>query len=405
MGSWVAELDRKRLTDARIRSLSAKAKRYEVWDGRGFGVRVALSGRKTFVFLYRFDGRPRRLSFGTYPQTSLADATEKLAKAQKLLDQGIDPGAVALSERRAERDSPTFKDLSEEWIERWAKKNRQTWTEDQRKLDRDILPVWGHRKAKDIKRRDVIELLDKIVDRGAPVIANRTLQLVRQIFNFGVDRDVVEFNPAASIKQPAKEKPRSRVLSEGEIRVFWDKLPGTKMQELSRIALRLCLVTAQRRSEVVQARWSEIDGSWWTIPGSRTKNDQPHRIPLSGLALSLLEELSAISGGTDWLFPSPRGGCRMGAGLSKALGSNRKVFGLERFTVHDLRRTAASHMTALGHSRLVVGKVLNHTDDSITAVYDRHSYEKEKRLALEAWARKITSIIEKKQDSNVVQLA
>ncbi len=95
----------------------------------------------------------------------------------------------------------------------------------------------------------------------------------------------------------------------------------------------------------------------------------------------------------------------MGAGLSKALGSNRKVFGLERFTVHDLRRTAASHMTALGHSRLVVGKVLNHTDDSITAVYDRHSYEKEKRLALEAWARKITSIIEEKQDSNVVHLA
>jgi integrase len=382
----------KKLTDARIRALRPRKARYEVWDGRGFGVRVAPSGRKSFVFVYRFNGRPRRLTLGIYPAISLAKANGAVTNAQSLLDKGIDPGEVTIAEKRAERDAETFKDLVDIWIERWAKQNRKRWQEAKMTLEYDAIPAFGNWKVRDIRRKDINRLLDNIMDRGSPTAANRNLGLLRQLFKFAIQRDMIESSPCEAIDYPAKERPRDRFLTENEIKTFWTQLPEVGLSLTLQLVLKFCLVTAQRRGEVVNAAKSEFDDGWWTIPGERTKSGRKHRVPLSPLAKSLLKEINAKSDDSPWLFPSYSDRPIAADYVTAKLWEKVENFDLPKFTVHDLRRTAASQMTALGYSRFDVGKVLNHAETSVTAVYDRYGYDKEKRAALNAWSRKLEEI-------------
>ena len=394
----------KKLTDARIRALKPRKSRFEVWDGRGFGVRVAPSGRKSFVFVYHFNGRPRRLTFGHYPAMNLADANHALAKAKKLLDKNMDPGEVSIAKKRAERDAETFKELVDLWIDRWAKRERKRWDEAKMTLEYDAIPAFGNRKVKDIKRKDIIRLLDKIMDREAPTAANRNLQLLRQLFRFAIQRDMIETSPCEAVDYPAKEKPRDRVLSDEELTIFLAKLPNMGLSRTIQLVLLFCLVTGQRRGEVVNAEKPEFEQGWWTIPGERTKNGRDHRVPLPPLAKTLLDEITARSGDSTYLFPGRKGGPIAANYVTARLWDRVDGFGIRRFTTHDLRRTAASHMTALGHSQFNVGKVLNHTETSITSVYDHYAYDKEKRAALNAWSRKLTKLSNGEKQSNVVSI-
>lgn len=394
----------KKLTDARIRSLRPREARYEVWDGRGFGVRVATSGRKSFVFVYHFNGRPRRMTLGKYPNMTVADANKALAEAKTQLAKNVDPGEVALSERRAERDAETFKELVNLWIERWAKRNRKRWQEAKQTLEYDAIPALGDRKVQDIKRKDIVHLLDKIMDRDAPTAANRNLQLLKQLFRFAIQRDMIEASPCAAVDYPAKEKPRDRVLSDEELRVFLEKLPKVRLSRTIQLVLLFCLTTGQRRGEVVNAEKTEFDDRWWTIPRERTKNERDHRVPLSSLAKTLLQEIEHRSGDSPFLFPGRKEGPIAANYVTARLWDQIDGFGIPRFTTHDLRRTAASHMTALGHSQFNVGKVLNHSETSITSVYDHYAYDKEKRAALNAWSRKLNKLMNGSNRSNVVSI-
>ena len=394
--------NRKRLTDARIRSLRAKNHRYEVWDTEpGFGLRVAPTGRKSFVFLYRFGGRPRRYTLGVYPKMSLSAAREEVAKARRQIEAHVDPGAVKIGLRQASRDAESFAELAHEWIERYAKLNRKTWKEALRQLEMDALPAWGRRKANRIKRRDVIQLIDQIMDRGSPVMANRTLGLLKQVFKFGVQRDIIDASPAVAVDKPAKEQRRDRVLSEEEIRKFWVALDDAAMSSDMRIALRLCLVTGQRRAEVSGLQHAEIDGDWWTLPKERSKNGKAHRIYLSPLA----RELVAQASGHDYLFPSPRNnGPIEPRALTNAVTKNRQHIGLDRFSTHDLRRTVATRMAESGVSRFDIAKVLNHSDNEITAVYDHYAYDSEKKKALLRWSRRLENILESKPPDKIARI-
>lgn len=388
-----------KFTDRSIKSLKAERKRYEAWEdnGKGFGIRVAPSGRKSWVYLYRFGGTARRITFGTYPAISLSGAHVKRAKAREDLEKGIDPGLELIAVKQSERDADIFAELAEEYLEKYAKPRKRSANEDERILRKDVIPVWGRRKAKDIRRRDVIALLDEIVERGSPIIANRTLAVIRKLYNWAMSRDIVDATPCAAIQAPSKENRRDRVLSDSEIKTFWTKLEEAKMSEGSKLALRLQLVTAQRKGEILSAAWSDLDldDTVWTIPAEKSKNGLPHRVPLTDMAVELLSAIKEESGESRWLFPSAIYSNRhvTETSVNHALRLNLDVFGLEPFTPHDLRRTTASHMASGGVSRLVISKVLNHAESGITAVYDRHSYDKEKRMALEAWGRKLESIL------------
>jgi integrase len=349
------------------------------------------------------------MTLGTYPQMSLADAGVQLADAKRKLDKGQDPGKVIVEARKAERQAETVAELIDEYMEKYARPRKRSADEDERCLNKDVLPFWRDRKVKSITRRDAIILIDRVVDRGAPVMANRTLAVIRRMFSFAVDRDMIEFNPILGVKPPTKETPRDRILSEAEIKALWNGLDQTRMGEPLRLAMKLLLTTVQRRSEVVEASWSEFDLSKriWTIGAERAKNGIAHTVPLSDQALELLDRIKAIGDGSRWLFPSPRleGRPFTRVAINQALTAVQDDLGVSNFRPHDLRRTGASQMTALGIPRLVVGKVLNHAEREVTAVYDRHSYDPEKRRALDAWGARLQEIVTGESSAeNVVPL-
>lgn len=401
-----------KLTDVRVQSLKPKKDRYEVWDpaAPGFGVRVTPRGVKSFVYVYRFDGTPRRMTLGRYPKLTLAQARIKYATAKAALDEkGVDPGKLVVDGRAASRSAPTVSQLVDEYIKKWAQPRKRSWKEDRRLLNHDVIPAMGRKKAEIVTRRDIRLLLDSIIERGAPVTANRVLAVVRKMFRFAISRDIVQSNPCEAIEAPAKESSRERVLSESEIRTLWRELEGDAlhMSESVRMVFRFMLATGQRKGEVVGAEWDEFDlaSGWWTIPAEKAKNGLPHRVPLSPLALRLLKGIQKTNGDTEYLFPSSQGSKPIrDDAISKAVRRNESALNIAHFTPHDLRRTVASQMASAGISRLVISKILNHVDSGVTAVYDRHSYDADKRKALNAWARQLETITSGQKASKVVRI-
>ena len=407
------ENNMEQFTDKMIKALKAKDHIYDVREQNGFTIRVFPSGVKSWAFLYTYNGRKRRMTLGNYKTMSLAEARIKHGDAYKMLkSEDKDPAQVQQLEKAENRDSSTVNGLIDEYIEKWAKPRKRSWKEDKRVLDRDVKPIWGKRKAKDITKRDVVILLEDIVKRGAPIAANRAFACIRRMFNFAVERDIITGTPCTTIKAPSKENQRDRCLTTDEIKSFWRAMEIAPMSAATKIALKLQLVTAQRKGEILGAEWNEIDleTRWWIIPDSKAKNGIHHRVALSELAIELLKELKKLNNKSRWLFPSDAGKSHMrGESIGKAVRrSDVEVFRkakINHFTPHDLRRTAATHMTEMGISRLVVSKVLNHIDSSITAIYDRHSYDAEKRNALESWGKRLSQLIDSsKNTDNIINL-
>lgn len=389
-----------KFNDRSIKALKPGSKRKIYWEscshGIGnLGIRVSPVGRKAWIFMYRFDNRARMLTLGVYPKMSVAQAHAACGAAINKRLHGEDPACISVEQNQKARAALTLTDLTNEYIEKWAKVRKKSWRADLRTFNFDVIPKWGRRKANTITRRDVIALLDGIVARGSPIQANRTLAIVRKMFNFAVSRDLLPASPCAAIMKPSPEKTRDRVLTPVEFEEFFLKLPKARMGCLVTLALHLQIFTAQRCGEVVSAEWSEfdLDARWWTIPSSKAKNKLSHRVPLSSQAIELIKQICEISGSSDWLFPSPKGDtCMTVRAVARAIRRNEAHFAIPHFTPHDLRRTAASHMTSMGISRLVVSKILNHAESGVTAVYDRHSYDREKKEALDLWGQRVEQI-------------
>ncbi len=375
----------------------------DYWDthASGFGLRVSAAGQKSWVTIYRHNGRLRRMTLGAYPTLSLADARRLARAALRDAAHGADPAGEKQAQRRAE----SFGQLAELYLEKHAKVLKRSWREDERTMNRELLPRWKNWKAIEIKRKHVIAMLDEIAGRGSGIMANRTRALASKIFNFGIQRGVVEYNPIHNVPISGEERRRDRVLTEEEIRQVWGALDHERLQIAA--TLKLALLTAQRRGEVLGMRWDELDldAGWWTIPAERAKNKMSHRVPLVPQALDLLRRLRGQSEGSAYVFPGSKE--EPIANLQKPMRRLRQRTGIE-FRFHDLRRTAASHMTGIGISRLVVGKILNHAERDVTAVYDRHSYDSDKEDALLRWDLRLRDILrndQRQRSGKVVELA
>ena len=379
-----------------------KAGQVDYWDASipGFVLRITYAGRKTWCVVYRHESRKRRLTLGTYPSLSLADARERAKDALQQSAHGNDPAA----DKQAKRKAETLGELAAEYIEKHAKKNKRSWRTDELAFKRDILPRWQHRKAASITRKEVVRLLDDIVERGAPIQANRVLEILRKAYNWAISRDIVIYNPCIGIERPVKERARDRVLTDDEIKAVWAALADE--DPVVAAAYKLRLLTAQRGQEVETMRIEDIDreSGWWTIPAERSKNERSHRVPLSAQTVKVLDELLAGDDRREgWVFYTA---LRDGP-MTMLWRTKRNI--AERagvsFVPHDLRRSAASKMTGMGIPRLTVSKLLNHAEAGITKVYDRHSYDPEKRQALEAWGARLMEIVTGKiADENVVSL-
>ena len=360
-------------------------------DIPGFGLRLTKAGARAFVVNYRVNGHERRLTIGPWPAWSATAAREHAKQLRRKIDRGEDPLGV----KQLRRSDPTFGDLVEQYLTVEAQRQKG-FAEYERMLRRDALPEWKNFRAADIRRRDVIALIEEKA-KTAPIAANRLFELLRRAFNFGIRRDILETNPCALVKKPGEERSRDRVLSGDEIRTLWTALDGPRFSEHTAAALRLILATAQRPGEVIAVEWDEIDlgEGWWILPAEKTKNGLAHRVPLNKNARSILRSLSRVS---TFVFPSPHDSQSMHrAALALALRRAREheegALEVNGFAPHDLRRTAASHMASAGVERFVIGRVLNHIESGVTRVYDRHSYDQEKKKALDRWDRRLREII------------
>lgn len=428
-----------KFTDLYLRSLNPHAKEYSVREAGGFGIRVMPSGRKVFFYLYRIDGRRRFLNLGDYPSTDLKEARKQFVAAAsqvKLLKNGLPGGADPVqvkedksAEREAHRKTSTVADLVDEYIKKHAMKHKKSWAEDKRCLEKEVVPLWGKRKAKDVTKRDVVLLLEGIIERGSPVMANNAFEKIRRMFNFAVERSILDFSPCYGVKKLTKTESKDRVLSADEIKKVWSSLDVARMSDDIRRALKLVLVTAQRPGEVIGMHSSEIDGKWWTIPAERAKNGKTHRVYLTEMALELIGDLKVIDEETGkevergYIFPCPHGKKIQpidGNAVAGAVRRNQEwplfdkkgkqlftsdgkpatenLLMIDKFTPHDLRRTAATGMGGLRFPDEVIDAVLNHVKKGVVAIYNRHGYDQEKQQALEAWERKLLSIITSKEN-------
>jgi len=370
----------------------------------GFGIRVtdrsADDNKGSFVLVTRFPGStnpvPRRI--GDYPAMSLAKAREIAREWREDLRQGVDPKAKEAERRREEerRRGDTFAAVFLAFADDHLSTLR-TGAEVRRAVERHVVERWGHRPISEIRRADVNELV-RTLRKDAPIGANRILAYLKTFFTWAVDQELIEASPAASVKRPAKEVKRDRVLTNSEILAVWQACGG--LGAFGR-AFRFMLATAQRRSEVGEMSWSELDRTQrlWTLSRERTKADRAHEVPLSDLAMVIIEECPPLG---DFVFSTGR--ARPISGWSKAKAALDAKSGVTNWHLHDLRRTAATNMARLGVDRVVIGKVLNHAENEVTAVYDRHRYGHEQRRALDLWGERLAAFIDG-TDGNVMQLA
>jgi integrase len=416
------------LTDRAIRALSPQETPIDVRDGGqpGLVLTVLPSGRKQFSVRYRFQGRQRRLLLGEYPAVTLAVARKRARKAQSAIDDGHDVAGERQAAKAARTD--TVATLADDYLRKHALKFKRSGAEDKRILDVEVLPRWRDRSVRELTRRDVRALIERIAER-APIMANRVLAVVRKMLNFAVDHDWIDANPAARVAKPAPERSRDRVLTEDEIRQLWRVLshlpttaerpaPGRKRAKGEKddplcpisaplaALLKVRLLTAQRGGEVARMRWADVDlgGGWWTIPAAHTKNGQPHRVPLTSDTVELIrsEKPKNYDDETEYVFAGT-GGASVLHRAKKAPAAIARVLKID-FRGHDLRRTAATFMAASGISREHIGHVLNHVEGGAraTRVYDRYAYDREKQIALETWARTLKAILDLSQKTGTI---
>lgn len=375
-------MPRKYLTDPLLRKRKV-AKRVEYWDTEipGFGVLMLPSGAKTFFLRYRWRGGQPRLKIGRYPAVTLERARQLATEALGKVARGVDPA----SDQIPRRDALTIRTLTKQYLDLHAIPTKRTWKQDERRIDRELVPAWGDAMASEITRQDVIALTDRIA-RRAPVEANRVRALVSRIYTWAVARGMLEHNPVAGTMAPTRERPRERALTVAEIKKAWKVLSAEK-SAASRI-YRVFLLTGAREQAIYGLHSREVEGAWATIPGERMKGDRPWRLYLGPLAREIVGETEV------WYFPSPRTKGRPIASLSTAMRRFKDETGIEDFGHRTLRKTVATGMAALGITPHVIDEILAHAPQSVARRhYNLHSYDSEKRDAWLAWERRVREIV------------
>jgi integrase len=403
------------------------SKRLEIPDGglTGLYLIVQPSGVKSWAIRY---GKMPKITIGSYPATTLAMAREEAQPLLRAIAEGRNPAAEKKAAKAVEASGVNLvENVLDNFVKRHVKKkNRDSTAGDvEGYIRREIKPLWKGKQIQSIKRRDIVELLDALVDRGVPTRANRVHALLRKFFNWTLERGILEANPFGSIKAPSPENSRDRVLSDSEIRLMW--LAADEIGWPFGPMVKMLLLTAARREEVAAAPWAEfsVDGKepTWLIPRERAKNRKEQSVPLSPAAVAILAALPRIVGKAGLVFTttgetSISGFSRGKARLDRAMlaiarkeaeerGDDPDAVSIPTWVVHDLRRTAASTMARLGVPPHVVEAILGHKSDvikGVAAIYNRHDYDAEKRAALIRWAAHVEALIAEKPGAAIIPL-
>ena len=316
----------------------------------GLTLRISYGGKRTWVFMFRHGGNFHRMTLGTYPVMSLAAARAAWRDARAEVEGGRDP--------RSKRETPAqdVGSVLEDWLSRDQAKNRSVAAV-RRSVMKDALPFWQHRSVNEITKRDVLDVIDAVVDRGSKVQARRLQAHLHRFFKWCAGRGIIDANPIADLPKPGAEKPRDRVLNDVELRKVWTAAKDLLGWPFG-TAVQLLMLTGARLDEIGELKWSEIGATEIRLTGARTKNGQPHTIPLSSTARSVIDQMPGITGCP---FVLSTNGKTPVSGWSKIRDRLRASAAVDHWTLHDIRRSVATGLQRQGVALQVTEAVLNHT--------------------------------------------
>jgi integrase len=385
----------KQRTDLYFRKAAARAERYELSDRDGLVMEVHPSGRKTWRYRYRLNGKREKVTLGPYPTISLEDARDLRREAEKMVVAGKSP--ATLKQERLQSETPnaikfdTVEKLAMHWIETDLKVNNSKPRQDITYVERDILPVIGKRPPQSITPTDVWMCVEAVRLRGHGQAARRVLSVLKRIFECGREVGVIQNNPA-TVMRPVRVAPtssRSRKLSELEIRQLDQAIESSRLATPMRLAIRLLLLVPARKGELVRARWDEIDFDLdtWTIPEDNAKMKKALVQKLPHQAVKLLKDLQVMASGSAWVLPSPKGRGRKPLSITALNAALRTVEGLPGgMVIHDLRRTVRTGLRELGVLDADAELCLNHRKTGVAGVYDKAERLEARYEALCKWA-------------------
>jgi integrase len=350
-------------------------------------LRVSYGGAKAWVYFYRLHGKQKRMTLGRFPSMSLAAARKAWRDAREVLDRGESP------QHQRPAAANTFSTVADEWLKRDQAHNRShIWV--QRLIERYAKPAWEGRQITTIGRRDINDLIDSVADRGFITMARRLHAHLHRLFRWAVGRGILETNPMAHLPKPGSEVKRDRVLADAELAQVFKTV--SKLGFPFGPMFQLLILTGARREEIAALRWSEIKDDTIILGRERTKAGEGHSIPLSPQAIDIIKQLPKIAD-SDFVFTT--NGRTPVSGFSKIKKRLDAITKISAWRVHDLRRTLATGLQRLAADLQVIEAILGHVGGSrsgIVGVYQRHSFDAEKRIALEAWAREVERIVDAK---------
>ncbi|EDQ2834616.1 tyrosine-type recombinase/integrase [Salmonella enterica] len=414
-----------KLTDIQIKAWIKAGERFEGRsDGSGLYLRYR-AGDKVPVwrFRYQFAGKSRVMLIGSYGEMSLSRARETVRELSARVALGFDVAgekqerkAAAIEKMEQEKNALRVSELAAEYFERQILGRWKHPDILRRRIDKDINPNIGNLKVEDVRPRHIDDMLQKIVSRGAPTIANDVLRWTRRIFDYGIRRHMLEVNPTGAFEiadAGGQEKSRERWLTREELIQFFQAMRMAKgFSRENELTMKLILCLCCRKMELCGAQWAEFDlnDAIWHLPAERAKNGDAIDIPLPPPAVGWLRELRSIAGSeSKWVLPARKMQHRMiphiqESTLPVALAKvRREMPDVPNFTIHDFRRTARTHLAALGVDPVVAERCLNHRIKGVEGIYNRHQYFEERRAALELWAGLLVSL-EQGEKYNVVPM-
>lgn len=386
-------------TDREIQNLKPQDKRYSVKDklNNGLFIEVKESGVKSWHYRYSLAGKQERLVIGRYPDLSLKDARQIRDESASLVAKGISP-----KQDKAKPKGILFKDYGERYLKEVIKKDRKDPYNMVLCLSNDIYPMMGHIPLDQISIEDIRRTIWRKKEQGYDAAANQVRGLLKRMFDYAMTLGLVPYNPVLAIpsRHVHKAKPRDRYLSTNEIRTYYTTLLNSRIYRPRKLGLLLSLLTLVRKSELLRAKWEHIDfdSRIWLIPETKADSATGHSremvVYMSDQVMEIFKELKAIAGNEPFVFVGRKSGTHISHNaFNTAQKAALALTDLPPFTVHDLRRTASTHLNEQGFNSDAIEACLNHTAKGVRGVYNKAKYEKERTEMMQKWSNHIFSVI------------
>jgi integrase len=389
------------LTDNAIKALKPRAVRYLVTDGSGLSIEVLPSGKLSWIYRYRTNGKPEKVAIGRYPMMSLKYARQKRGELSQFVAQGRSPAREKQLAKDATSAETTVHDFGERYFEEIVERDCKDARPIRRYLNREIYPTLGEKAIRDVTIADLERLVFRKRDAGQPASAGKIRSLLKRMFDYALARGAVVSNPAMSIpmRYVTQARPRTRALSPQEIRIYLHTLYQSNIRRQFKLALHIILLTLVRKGEMTFAKWDHVDfdAGEWHIPKENSKTGKPHIVYMSRQTSELFRGLHELASGSPWVLPGRSSIHKPFCTTAMNQALEGVSFPIEPFTIHDMRRTSSTLLHEKGFASDVVEKALNHTIGGVRGVYNRAEYAEQRKKMLQFWGDYVEGIVSEKK--------